>query len=148
MKRKITIGGFTLIETLLSVALFGIILGVGTPVYQQIQNRNNLGIAAASIAQSLRRSVVLARASEVDSNWGVYLQSGSITLYKGSTYESRETAFDETTDIPSGINLSGTMEYNMVRATGFPSAALPVTIITYGADERNISVNAKGTVSY
>ncbi len=95
--------GFTLIEMLLSVATIGILASMSMPVYQSFQNRNDLDIAATSIAESLRRGEVLAQAVDGDSEWGVRVLSGSVVLFKGTSYSLRDTAYDEIFEVPTSI---------------------------------------------
>ena len=51
--------GFTMIEVMLSLAIIAVLAGISTPIYQSFQVRNDLDIAAVTIAQSIdRKSVV------------------------------------------------------------------------------------------
>lgn len=140
--------GFTLIEMMLAVAVIGIITGISAPVYQSFQNRNNLDIAAASVAQSLRRAEALATAVDSDDGWGVEIRSGSITLFKGLNYDGRETDFDEIFDLPASIVPSGLEQVVFARFSGIPQATGTITLTNSNADIRTIAINAKGTVTY
>lgn len=139
--------GFTAIELLLSVALIGLLAGLSAPVYQTVQNRNELEVATISLAQALRRAHTLSIAVEGDSSWGVSLSSGTITLFKGTTYATRDSAFDEVTSINSGITVSGTSEYVFEKFTGEPIAGETILIGVHGATT-TITVNEKGTIGY
>src|SRR3989338_10957347 len=88
--------GFTLIEVLLSITAIAIIAGISIPVYQSFKNRNDLDIAATVFAQTARRAQVLAQAADGDTSWGARAQSGSITLFKGGSYATRDASYDET----------------------------------------------------
>ncbi len=147
MLRRKTLG-FTLIEMLLSVAVIGIIAAISAPVYQSFQNRNNIDIAAASVAQSLRRAEVLATAVDGDSNWGVDIRSGSITLFKGSSYAGRDTTFDEVYDMPTSIVPSGLAQVVFARFSGVPQTTGTITLTNSNAEIRTIAINAKGTITY
>lgn len=140
--------GFTLLETLLSIAIIGLIAGIGAPVYQSFQVRNDLDIGAAIIAQSARRAQMLAQASDGDASWGVRVQSGSIALFKGASYASRDMAYDETFHLPRSIASSGMSEVVYAKFTGLPKMIGAITLTSNANETRTIAINAKGTVSF
>jgi len=140
--------GFTLLEVLLSVATITVIAGIGIPVYQSLQVRNDLDIAAITTTQSLRRAQTLSTAVEGDTSWGVRVQSGSITLFRGANYTGRDTNFDELFDMPTSIAPSGLQEVVFTKFSGEPQATGTVVLISNTNETRNITINAKGMVSY
>jgi len=140
--------GFTLLEVLLSVATITVIAGIGIPVYQSLQVRNDLDIAAITTAQSLRRAQTLSTAVDGDTSWGVRVQSGSITLFRGANYTSRDINFDELFDMPTSIAPSGLQEVVFTKFSGEPQATGTVVLISNTNETRNITINAKGMVSY
>ncbi|OGI26088.1 MAG: hypothetical protein A3J76_04010 [Candidatus Moranbacteria bacterium RBG_13_45_13] len=140
--------GFTLLEVLLSVAAIAIIAGISIPIYQSFQVRNDLDIAAVEIAQTLRRAQVLAQAVDGDTSWGAYIQLGNITLFKGTSYVARDTNFDEVFDAPTSITPSGVSEIVFTKFTGLPQTTGTITLTSNANETRNITINAKGMVSY
>jgi prepilin-type N-terminal cleavage/methylation domain-containing protein len=144
--------GFTLLEVLLSIAAITIIAGISIPIYQAFQNRNNLDIAAVSFAQTARRAQVLSQAVSGDTSWGVYAQSGSITLFKGASFGTRDASYDETFDLPSSMTLSSPLgnfwEVVFTKFTGMPQATGVLTLTSSNNETRNITLNAKGMASY
>lgn len=75
---------------MLSIAIITMLFGLSTPIYQSFQVRNDLDIAATTIVQSLRRAQVLSQAVDGETNWGVNVKSGSITIFKGVSYDARD----------------------------------------------------------
>ena len=140
--------GFTLLEVLLSVAIIGIMAGISVPVYQSLQVRNDLDIGATAVTQSARRAQILAQASDGDIGWGVYIQSGFITLFKGASYATRDNVYDEVFDLPVSITPSGMSEIVYIKFTGMPQAVGTVTLTSNANETRTISINAKGTISF
>ena len=140
--------GFTLLETLLSIAALSIIAGISIPLYQSFQVRNDVDIAAVTITQSLRRAQVLARASSGDARWGVAITTSSITLYRGASYAGRDTSYDEMFDLPASITPSGLTEVTFTKFTGLPGGIGTTTLTSNTGEVRTISLNEQGTVSY
>lgn len=139
---------FTVLEVMLSLAAIAVIAGIALPIYQSFQVRNDMDIAATTIAQSCRRAAVLAQASDGDMSWGVRMQSGSITLFKGASYATRDAAFDEFFAVPTSITPSGLSEIVFAKFTGIPTATGTTTLTSSTNETRTITLNAKGTVSY
>lgn len=140
--------GFTLLELLLSIALISVVAGVALPVSRAFQTRNDLDIAAAAAAQTLRRAQALAQGMDGDISWGVSASSGSITLFRGASYAARNPNFDEVFDVPATITPSGFTEVVFAKFTGDPTAAGTLTLTSSDSEVINIAINAKGTISY
>ena len=140
--------GFTLLEVLLSVAIIGLIAGLGTPIYQSFQVRNDLDVATNTVAGSLRRAQVLSQAVDGDTSWGLYVQSGAITLFQGLSYVSRDASFDEVFDLPRSITPSGISEIVYNKFTGEPKTIGTVTLTSNANETRNVTINEKGTIVY
>lgn len=140
--------GFTLLELLLAVVIMSLLAGLSVPIYQSFQVRNDLDVAAAAVAQDLRRAQMLSEAVDGDVGWGVHVQSGSIRVFKGTVYATRDSAFDEVFDIPTSITATGTQEFIFSRLTGEPQATGTLIFNSTTNETRMISVNSKGVVSY
>lgn len=140
--------GFTLIEMLLSVAVLSLILGMSMPLYESFTTRNDLDIATQNVANSLRRAAAYCRGGNNDSQWGVEVQSGSITVFSGSSYAGRNTNFDETTSVPTNIAITGgTVEVDFAKLTGLPTSTPSITL-TNATETRTVTINVKGVVDY
>jgi prepilin-type N-terminal cleavage/methylation domain-containing protein len=140
--------GFTLIEVLLSVTLIGMLVALSLPVYETFVRRNDLDLTTQSIASMLRRAETYARAVSGDSVWSVEIQSSTATLFQGTNFASRNTAFDETTTIPSSITPGGLSEIQFTKLSAAPNATGTITLTSTANSTRTIAINAKGMVDY
>lgn len=140
--------GFTLLEVLLSVAIIAVLAGMSIPIYQSFQNKNDLDIATTAAVQSLRRAQILSQAVEGDTSWGARLQSGSVVLFKGTSYAGRDSIFDEVFEISSSLTLSGLSEVVFGKFSGAPQATGNITLTSANNDARTITINSKGNINY
>ncbi len=140
--------GFTLIEMLLSVIIIGMLVGLSLPLYQSFQNRNELDIAAEGVAGMLRRAQLYSRGMNGDSQWGVHVETGSATLFKGASYATRDVTYDETTAIPSSFTVAAS-DVRFSKLTAVPTATGTIATFTTPNNEiRTVTLNGEGTVSY
>jgi type II secretory pathway pseudopilin PulG len=140
--------GFTLIEILLCIATIAIIAGLSIPIYLPFQTQNDLDITATGIIRGTRRAQTLAQAVDGDTSWGIKIQSGSMTVFKGTNYAARATAFDEVLTIQPNITPSGLSEIVFTKFTGLPQTTGTITLTSTNNSTKNISINAKGTIGY
>ncbi|MBI2797735.1 type II secretion system protein [Candidatus Saccharibacteria bacterium] len=139
--------GFTLIELILATGIITILVMISIPILNRYVQRNDLDVAASAIVQDLYRAQNLARNGENGGNWGVYIQSGSITVFQGNSYASRIQSKDEVFGISPTIATSGTNEYVFSSFTGTPIATGSSTI-QKNSDTKTVTVNAKGVIEY
>jgi len=140
--------GFTLIEIMVSVALIMFIVVAATPVYQGLQNRNDLDIATTTVAQTIRRAQILSQAVDGDTSWGVHIQSSSISLFKGVSFAERDTDSDELFEISPSLSFSGMEEIVFAKFSGEPQTTGNVVLTSLNNETRTITINEKGTISY
>lgn len=140
--------GFTLLEVLLSLSVVAVLSGLLIPAYILLQGRNDLDLAAQSVAAQLNRAQTLSQAVANDEQWGVYVQEGSSTLFQGSDYASRSAAFDEIIELSGNIDVSGTQEFVFAKLTGETEGPGSFTLISGNNETREITINEKGVVEY
>lgn len=140
--------GLTLLELMLSIALISILTVISIPVYQGFQVKNDLDLTTTQVAQTLRRAQVLSQAVDGGTNWGMAIADGNIVLFKGTSYATRDTAYDEVTDLPGSLTASGVTEVVFSTLYGFPNTTGTLTLTSTTNDSRTITLNEKGTVTY
>jgi prepilin-type N-terminal cleavage/methylation domain-containing protein len=140
-------GGFSLIEVLLSVALITVIMGFALPVHQTFQSRIDRNVAANVAAQSMRQAQALSRGMTEDDTWGVALTGGNVVVFKGSSFATRDAAFDEEYTMPATVSASGTTEYVFEKVDGRPQSAGSTTF-SGNAGAVTVTVNDLGMIEY
>lgn len=144
---RINLKAFTLFELLLSMSLIAMIAVFAIPFFQSFQFSNELEVANDIVAQSLRRAQLLSANGENDSSWGVYVQSGSVTIFEGTSYATRVVASDEISEISTRVNIAGLQEIVFQKLTG-ETANVGTIILSIAGDTRNININSKGRITY
>lgn len=142
-----TLKGFSLLEVLLAISILTIIAGIFTPIYGYFYNRNNLDLAAQQTVQSIRHAQILAKNSERDADWGVYLNSNLITVFKGGAYLTRDTLYDESEGLPGGTTASLPTEIVFSKASGTPKT-FPSITLSQNNESKIITINSQGIISY
>lgn len=140
--------GYTLIETVLAVAVIALLAGLSIPVFQSFQTKNNVDLAADITAQSLRRAQGLAQAMSGDAPWGVRVVTTTATVFQGASYATRNASFDEIFDFSQNVTVSGTSEIVFSKLYGYPQPTGTMQLISSNGDSRFLLINAKGTVAY
>ncbi len=143
-----TTGGFTMIELLLSVSIIGLLSAVILPFSTTLLIRNDLHTAIQTSADALYRAQTLARSGADDSQWGVLVQQGSVTLFEGSSYASRVVASDETTSLPATIRPTNMTEIVFSKLFGHPTQSGILTLTSEHNESRILTINEVGTISY
>ncbi|MCA9364673.1 MAG: type II secretion system protein [Candidatus Moranbacteria bacterium] len=140
--------GFTLLEVLLVIAMIVAVSFVGAPLFQSFQVRNDLALSASAASSMLRRAQVLSYSGANDESWGVSFQSGSIVLFQGSSYATRDASFDDVYDLSETIVPSGVSEIVFDRLSGRPQSTGTIILTIPSGENVSLSVNGWGAVLY
>lgn len=136
--------GFTLIEYLLAVAVIIFIFGISYPFYERLQARNEFTLTVDHAVATLQRAQVLAQSVYLDDEWGMHVETGSITLFRGDDWNSRDTSYDEEYTFPQSITTSGVGEVTFTKLEGLPSATGNILFTSRYNDTKTITINEKG----
>ncbi len=145
---KLKPAGFTILEVMLAIALITVIAGIGIPVYQTFQVKNDLDVTVNIWTQTIARAEVLSQGVDGDTTWGVKVQSGNIILFKGASFATRDVDFDESFDVPTSITASGLTEIVFNKFSGFPQSTGTTTFDSTIGESRTVTINSKGTLTY
>ncbi len=139
---------FTLLELMLAITIIAIIAAGVIALDIPAQQRNDLDTARNSIIQTLRSARSKARAVDGDVSWGVSIQPSTFVLFKGASYASRDTSYDEATEMPQTLAPSGLSEIVFAKRTGDPTNTGTITLTSKTNEQRTITINAKGMIDY
>jgi hypothetical protein len=127
------------------LAIISVMLGIGFVAYRNFQVKSDIDTVQESIIQSLRRAQVLAQASREDDDWGVYIQSQEITIFKGNDYSLRDPNFDEATEYSKKVIPSQNYEIIFEKFSGAPQYIGNIELSSKD-NTKTISVNSKGLI--
>jgi prepilin-type N-terminal cleavage/methylation domain-containing protein len=139
--------GFTLFEVLLVSALVATIAVFGWPMWSGLRDRADLYQSVQVFVHEARRAKILARTGAADGPWGVKVVPGSIVLFRGTSYDTRQEELDEFASMPAGIT---TTEGETVfdGFSGIPQGILAWTFQSSSGAERTVSINVEGAFDY
>lgn len=140
--------GFNLVEVILSIGLFAALVTATVPVYRTFQVHNDLTLAAGATAQALRRAQWEARASSGDTTWGVNVQTGAVTLFRGASYATRDTDYDDVYVLGSSITPTGLLEVVFDGVQGDPDGTGTLTLTGADGSVETVTIGAYGQVAY
>jgi Tfp pilus assembly protein FimT len=131
----------------LVVGVLTVIMAIGVPFYLTLSNSNQLDSATSILAQDLYQAQTYSRNQSQDSQWGVAINSQTITLFSGASYATRNTAQDVSYVVPSAISLSGTTSIVYSKLYGLPQS-IGTFNLSGGGKTSSVVVNTKGMVEY
>jgi len=138
--------GFTIIELSLVIALFIVVLSFAVPYGLRFFRIERLDGTSRDILTNLRLAQSQATSQRDDSDFGLYLEQGTITLFKGSGYSTREVAYDWVIEFSDQIIISGLSEVVFYCLTGLPSDTGEIRLESI--DRTNIiTINQHGAIS-
>ncbi len=140
-------GGYTLIEVLLVLTILALSTAMILPFLGHFQQQQTLSSVEQDLMQALRRAQHRAIILERSSAWGVAIQTHSFTTYAGSSYGTRNTAFDKTETVSAPFSVSGLSDVSFAQVTGLPGTTGTVTVTdTTKGSSMHIDINAQGGI--
>lgn len=140
--------GFTLWEITIVLAIMAVLFSVGLFANMELYRQRVLGAERDTIVSVLKRARSEAQNNINEAGHGVYFGSASnYVIFQGTTYASRNPAYDENFDRSSGLTLSGPAEvdFSPLDASSNVSGTISVS---NGMQSAGISVNYEGMVNW
>jgi hypothetical protein len=101
-----------------------------------------------TITQTIRRSQLNAQKNFYDSNWGVYFSSTTIALFKGDSYQNRDTSFDQTVTLTGGLKVEEENNIVFNKTTGILDADTQINFKDNVNNDVRLHVNTFGVLRY
>lgn len=136
-----------MIECLVALAIIGVLLLAIPTTFGSFPEKQTIDLAVQTTVQSLRRAQIRAQAVEGDQTWGVFVQNGSVTIFRGSSYLTRDVPFDEIMLIAPSVDLGGLSEVVYDKMTGEPQSTGTMMFET-AHEAQNITLFEKGALLY
>ncbi len=137
--------GVTLIELLLVVAIIAIVGATTIPVGSGFYRRSGFRDVVSEVAASLRTAQINAVSGKAGDSWGVRVIASEIIIFKGSSYATRDTAFDQKYKIPGSVNVTDS-EVVYSYPSGNPGQTTVITV-TSANQSNTLEVNEVGVVN-
>lgn len=129
--------GFTLVETLIVVAILVVVASVSMPALFSVQSGTSIRATAESLTHTFRYAQQLSRNGYQNDSWGVYIDDANkhFVLYRGVNYGARVAAYDEIISYPPSQYITTTYGDDLIfsRYSGLPLQAGTTTISIEGS---------------
>lgn len=138
--------GFTLLELLLVLAIFGILTGAATPFLSSFLTRNNFQTSIDRIQSAITKAQNYAMDGKTISGstvWGVCLTGNTVRLFNGSCSSPN---FREDFVLSGPVSVSGLTSITFGNLRGEPSTASAI-LINSGIGSKTIVINEAGMVN-
>ncbi len=80
--------GFTILETLFSLAIISLVLIISLGGFQNYQRRTNIGSAVHQLLSYVERARVLSTVRYASARYGIHFDQNQYVLFKGPTYQA------------------------------------------------------------
>ncbi|MEK7124350.1 MAG: type II secretion system protein [Patescibacteria group bacterium] len=151
--------GFTLIETIITVAILGALALISLAAFSVMQSRSELNNNAQEFLNILKFAQNRTIASEAGSRYGVYLNTSvsphQYIMFKGASYATRDAAFDQIYNLSKNaefysISLGGQNEVVFEKISGYaaPSGNVSIRLKTDNAQSKTIYISAHGAITF
>jgi len=139
--------GFTLIEVIIAIGIFGILLSAAAPFTARVYRGFLVTSEARTFVYVLRRAETRAMSNIGGQAHGVSWQLPDFVLFRGGSYASRDADFDETYDVDGSVAVSGAFDVVFAAGSGLPSAT-GTWVFSDAVTSSSVVLNAVGAVTW
>ncbi len=144
--------GFTLIEILITLAIFGIISTIGVNSYQQFQLKKQQDQIVFEIITTLEQQKTNSQTGKEGKNFGVQFNPSTFVLFSGSVFTNSEQnkiiKINEQFQISETISNSDNIIYfSKVFGESNESVSITISHITNRIPQKEIKIEKSGAIS-
>ncbi len=143
MKKK----GFTLLETLVVVAIFAVLGALTVPYSARSYRHYIMTVETKNIISIMRRAQNMAMANTYQSTFGIKFNATSYVLFRGASYAARNSAYDETYQIANAITVTGPSEIVFQQFSGKPATNTTITVAS-SEKSQTITLGKEGIINW
>jgi prepilin-type N-terminal cleavage/methylation domain-containing protein len=141
--------GFTLVELLVTISITVVLAILAMSALGNLVPDSQLTLETDAVVSMLRSAQSKTLSGEEGGVWGVYLTSTEATLFLGSSYASRQSAYDQVQDFSEPMSVSGIMEVVFEKRSGKAASSGSILLSSDITNEsRSITINTQGRISY
>ena len=139
--------GFTIIEIILVIALLALFAGFSVQLTFSALKQNDMEMTRSMLISQIRSAQLNALEQVHDGDWGIHVAPGSLTLFRGTSYATRLSQYDEVVSVPTHIQFSGLSSIIFTTYTGLPTQTGTITMSS-DAFQSQITLNSYGALTY
>uniref|UniRef100_A0A831Z127 Prepilin-type N-terminal cleavage/methylation domain-containing protein n=1 Tax=candidate division WWE3 bacterium TaxID=2053526 RepID=A0A831Z127_UNCKA len=144
--RRARRAGLTVVELLLVLGILSILGLFLSRDVSQVLSQSYFTNSVERIVHTLRTAQVYSIGGKEGSSWGLHLEAGKITLFKGTDWASRDSGFDVSSDLPASLLVTGWRDFYFDKLRGTPSEAFSF-LVEYQKRVGTISVGSQGAIN-
>jgi len=150
--------GFTALELVLTIAFFGVILGIVSISLSTLYSRNAIQDSASAVVDTLRRAESQALSGHFGDRWGVHFSDGdgcvlpasAFHIYRGATFTSATDTIDTFT-FEGGVRVTdvsvgGGCDVSFSRFHGVTGSPGTITLTNLDGATSTVTVNGYGRI--
>ncbi len=139
-----SIAGFTLLETLLSMAILFILLGAGLPIaanfYKDYQFDGEYDLLFSILEQARNQALVNLN----EASHGVSINGVNYVLFQGASFAARDASQDRSFPRSGAITITGSSELVFNELDG--TTASTTLTLSNGVKSRDLYINSEGSI--
>ena len=147
--------GFTLLEILITIAIFTIIIGIVVVATKSLSDTVNLDNSGKIIGTNIKLAKMRSINSLNDTNYGVRFENDKVTVFAGSLFDASDVT-NKVVDLSDDVEIynislnGGGIDLVFDRLTGATNnfGVVEIRLIKYPAETKQVVINQEGQISY
>jgi prepilin-type N-terminal cleavage/methylation domain-containing protein len=136
--------GFTVIEVLIVIGIFGILAAIGLFFSMDFFRTYSTNSEQVTLVSALSQARAQSLANINRQPHGVRVTPENYTIFSGSSFDTRDQSFDRVLSVSSAVHPSGTTDIVFEQLSGNTSCTEICNITLTGASP--VQINAQGAI--